>query len=1279
MNDDRVQSSIAFAVAVDAVIPGQSIGVGSGVLIGPSHVLTAGHVVEGGGSTATGARVTLDANVPSLPTRFPQSPIPSNQLNVTTAPLFPENYDTTGAPNDDIALLTLATPITAPGDVPGLVVFLDPDDIVGRAIQTAGYPGGSVSPDPSAQTQYSASGTVYSTTGGGLFGTDVRITYSESVDTQGGQSGSGVWLTGGLFGETNTLVAAVHTRGVNDVTQIADGTQSGNLITKAIYDDITAQMEADSGTADAKDLPENVIVGSNPNLFSFLTGAGDDYIVGSYRFERIIGQGGSDRMLGGDGDDRLEGGDDVDQALFSGLFSEYDFSITDAANPAFEFVHARGSMADGTDTTKDTEFAVFEFEDADKPGDTGYGEDDDGNVFFVPLQVDPDDNTKLKDGPLLDPEIANVDVTDTDGEAIGTLSVEQPAFMFDGDIDFTLNLGAEENILFNFAYIVDSSGSMVGQPIADAKAAYQALTEALIDQGVADRSNFAVVDFDSTARLFPNLDAQGAISAVNSLPAGGGTSFGPALNVAEGWFESLSNVNRATNIAYFLSDGFGSGASPSLQLVNEGQPDESVVDVRAFGIGAGADLNGLNTIDSNSAILLASSSDLIEAFSVSGVDRDSIDRIDITVNGTLVQSIAPSELVDSQLGLSFEGSIDNLEVTRTAVNVIDYEVFFNDGTPSAKLSTNVTTGQEEVRQDTSDGTVEVVTFSVNQSDFVNGAAQTVNVNANDLDNNIELLGDGNLARGFGGNDTFVIAGGNNVIDGGDGTDVAVFETALAAAGPLSKSGGVATVGTNSLFDVEFLSFTDALIETDTLTAVPVVTLVSDAIVVNESDAGSKAAEFTLMLDTTAASDVVIDFATRNGSALAGSDFVATLGSVTIAAGTTEATVEIALLADSAVEPNENFFVDFLAQGDAQFRGNLRETTGGVLIEDDDANIAFSLSGDDFAFSEGSGGIANTRTILVERSGDLSGEDTVEYAVSGHGTNPTDSADFLSPLSGSVTFISGEATKSIDIVVNGDNSQEEDETILVTLTSTSGGSNIATPEVLLTILNDDTLNEIIGTVGRDRLNGTPEADLIRGLAGNDKLNGKDGDDVLLGGDGNDRVRGGKGSDEIEGGNGKDKLWGGRGDDAISGGSGRDYLSGGSGDDMIFGNEGSDILWGGNGNDLLSGGSGYDKLIGGRGGDTYLFEQETAFDGRDLVVGFNPWKGDKIDISDLLEDFDPISDSIGDFVNLSRQCFGKKTLSVDVNGGGDDFVEVATIYAFNRMDLQDLIDTESLVVA
>jgi Ca2+-binding RTX toxin-like protein len=92
------------------------------------------------------------------------------------------------------------------------------------------------------------------------------------------------------------------------------------------------------------------------------------------------------------------------------------------------------------------------------------------------------------------------------------------------------------------------------------------------------------------------------------------------------------------------------------------------------------------------------------------------------------------------------------------------------------------------------------------------------------------------------------------------------------------------------------------------------------------------------------------------------------------------------------------------------------------------------------------------------------------------------------------------------------------------------------------------DDIRGTDGPDRLQGTANNDEIRGeggndvligLAGNDRLRGDDGNDTLSGGAGNDRLRGDHGNDILTGGVGSDRfifnLQG--GDDIV-----RDYTDG-----------------------------------------------------------------------------------------------------------------------------------------
>ncbi|KGQ19333.1 hypothetical protein LF41_2983 [Lysobacter dokdonensis DS-58] len=78
--------------------------------------------------------------------------------------------------------------------------------------------------------------------------------------------------------------------------------------------------------------------------------------------------------------------------------------------------------------------------------------------------------------------------------------------------------------------------------------------------------------------------------------------------------------------------------------------------------------------------------------------------------------------------------------------------------------------------------------------------------------------------------------------------------------------------------------------------------------VSEGDAGTKVLRFTVRLSAAATSNVTVSFATSNGTALAGSDYVAANGSLTFAPGQTTRTFDVAINGDLAREANETFQV-----------------------------------------------------------------------------------------------------------------------------------------------------------------------------------------------------------------------------------------------------------------------------------------------------------------------------------------------------------------------------------
>ncbi len=96
-------------------------------------------------------------------------------------------------------------------------------------------------------------------------------------------------------------------------------------------------------------------------------------------------------------------------------------------------------------------------------------------------------------------------------------------------------------------------------------------------------------------------------------------------------------------------------------------------------------------------------------------------------------------------------------------------------------------------------------------------------------------------------------------------------------------------------------------------------------------------------------------------------------------------------------------------------------------------------------------------------------------------------------------------------------------IMLTATDRLGAS--VTDTFTLTINGQVAPNEITGTAGNDKgpksgLLGTTGRDLIDGLAGNDDHFGFGGNDILRGGNGNDNLVGGSGNDSLTGGAGKD---------------------------------------------------------------------------------------------------------------------------------------------------------------
>lgn len=226
----------------------------------------------------------------------------------------------------------------------------------------------------------------------------------------------------------------------------------------------------------------------------------------------------------------------------------------------------------------------------------------------------------------------------------------------------------------------------------------------------------------------------------------------------------------------------------------------------------------------------------------------------------------------------------------------------------------------------------------------------------------------------------------------------------------------------------------------------------------------------------------------------------------------------------------------------------------------------------------------------------------------------------------------------------------------------------------------------GTAGADTLKGIryggSQEDTIYGLGGDDMIYGYNAaldyaQNWLYGGDGNDTIYGAYGVDYIEGGADNDYIRGYNGDDELHGGFGDDEILGGNQNDTLYGDAGADILKGDGGNDILTGGLGADELWGGTGYDTFTFLDGESLDAVDTIKDFNTVY-DAIDISDLLSAYDPLVDAITDFVQITDNGTDS-TLSVDLDGGADNFTAIALIAGKTGLTDEEALETSGTLIA
>jgi len=216
----------------------------------------------------------------------------------------------------------------------------------------------------------------------------------------------------------------------------------------------------------------------------------------------------------------------------------------------------------------------------------------------------------------------------------------------------------------------------------------------------------------------------------------------------------------------------------------------------------------------------------------------------------------------------------------------------------------------------------------------------------------------------------------------------------------------------------------------------------------EGNAGTTVFTFTVSLSPASASATSVTATTSDGSATtADGDYLANAQLLSFPIGSTSQAFQVTVNGDTKNEPSELFTVTL---GGASAGTAIGSPTASGTITNDDPVPSITIA--DVSALEGDAG-ATPFAFTVTLSNPSSQPVTVDYATS-DGTATTADADY-SAGGATLTFDPGVTTQPVTVNVNGDGTDEPDETFFVNLSSPANAT-VGDPQAQGTIQNDDSV-------------------------------------------------------------------------------------------------------------------------------------------------------------------------------------------------------------------------------
>jgi hypothetical protein len=239
-------------------------------------------------------------------------------------------------------------------------------------------------------------------------------------------------------------------------------------------------------------------------------------------------------------------------------------------------------------------------------------------------------------------------------------------------------------------------------------------------------------------------------------------------------------------------------------------------------------------------------------------------------------------------------------------------------------------------------------------------------------------------------------------------------------------------------------------------APPLPSLTMTGVSLPEGNSGTSNANLTARLSSPSILPVTVSYTTADVTARAGSDYIATNGTLTFAPGETSKNITVQVIGDTVFEPHETFSVNLFSAFNAAIASGMG---AGTILNDDFAAVGvLGFGANNFTANEGD----NFATVTLARTGELGGTSTVDVATQDNlafvdcaAANGTalQRCDYTTTVT-TVTFAPDETSKSFVIPIINDAYPEGNETITLNLSNSTGTRLSAQTGTTLTIVDND---------------------------------------------------------------------------------------------------------------------------------------------------------------------------------------------------------------------------------